>query len=201
MQIQMGHQRWGNGRREDNVESGRSCILSAAVCCYERKGVGATTIEDVAHEARISRRTLYRYFSSRDELMRGVVEQQAGVFLDELQKLTRRHKGDFHSLLVKSMLFSIERGPGMARYKLLLQGSSALNGAQYYLSEDVMARWAVILADAFAAAKARAEISEAIGLPELVEWMGRLVLSWIQFPASPARVRKQLEMLLLPRLQ
>ena len=201
MQTHEARRRWGAGRREDDLESGRVCILAAAIQCYERQGVVETKIEDVARAAQISRRTLYRYFPSRQDLIRGVVEQQAVVFLEELRKLTLRHKGNFRSLLVKSVLFSIEHGPGAARYKLLLQGSNALNGAQYYLSESVMARWEAILSDPFTEARAQAEIPESIRLPALVEWMGRLVLSWIQFPASPAQVRKQLEMLLLPGLE
>jgi AcrR family transcriptional regulator len=83
MQTQEANRRWGAGRREDDLESGRISILAAAVQCYERRGVAATTIEDVARAAQISRRTLYRYFPSRQDLIRGVVELQAGVFLEE----------------------------------------------------------------------------------------------------------------------
>lgn len=194
----IGRQRWGEGTRHDEAGQGRARILAAAVCCYEQQGIAATTIEDVAQAAQISRRTVYRYFPSRQAIIQAVVEQQATAFFDELRDFASRHEGDFRSLLVDTMLFAIEHGPRMAGHQLLLQGSNALNTAQYYLGTNLMQQWEAILATRFAAAQAAGEIPASIRLPALVEWMGRLVLSWIQYPASQTSAREMVSMLLLP---
>lgn len=44
-------------------------ILSAANNCFERSGVRGTTIEDIAAEAKVSRATLYRYFSNKEAII------------------------------------------------------------------------------------------------------------------------------------
>lgn len=44
-------------------------ILNAAVACFERAGVRGTTVEDIAAEARVSRATLYRYFSCKEAIV------------------------------------------------------------------------------------------------------------------------------------
>lgn len=196
MEVGADQQRWGMGTRQEDVGEGRSRILVAAIRCYEAQGVAATTVDDVAREAQISRRTVYRYFASQQAIVRAVVEYQAGVFLEELQEFTRNHRGNFRSLLVDSMLFAIERGPQTVNYKLLLQGSNAQNAAQYYLSDSVTSRWVEILSAHFAEAQSAGEFSPSLQLSDLVEWMGRLVLSWIQFPAPLPTIRRQAEMLL-----
>lgn len=196
MQVGADQQRWGMGTRQEDAGEGRSRILMAAIRCYEAQGVAATTVDDVAREAQISRRTVYRYFPSQQAIVRAVVDYQAGVFLDELREFTERHTGDFRSLLVDSLLFAVDRGPQTVGHKLLLQGSNAQNAAQYYLSDSVTGCWVEILSTRFARAQGAGEVSASICLPDLVEWMGRLVLSWIQFPAPLPTIRKQVEMLL-----
>ena len=47
----------------------RTILLAAGETCFERNGVAATTMEHVADEAGVTRMTLYRHFSSRDELL------------------------------------------------------------------------------------------------------------------------------------
>ena len=44
-------------------------ILNAAVACFERAGVRGTTVEDIAAEAKVSRATLYRYFSCKEAIV------------------------------------------------------------------------------------------------------------------------------------
>jgi AcrR family transcriptional regulator len=44
-------------------------LCEAALSCIERFGLAKTTLEDVAAEAGVSRQTIYRYFTNRDELL------------------------------------------------------------------------------------------------------------------------------------
>jgi AcrR family transcriptional regulator len=53
----------------------REQILAAATRAYARSGFAATTLDDIAVEARISRVILYRHFESKSDLYRAVLER------------------------------------------------------------------------------------------------------------------------------
>lgn len=61
----------------------RRDILAAAKALFLRQGFAATTIEDVANEASVSKQTIYAHFGAgadpaKDTLFRAMVEQQVG---------------------------------------------------------------------------------------------------------------------------
>lgn len=63
----------------DSALTGR--VVDAALACYARAGVTATTINDIAAEAGISRATLYRTFDGRSGVELAVVRREAFAFL------------------------------------------------------------------------------------------------------------------------
>jgi AcrR family transcriptional regulator len=62
--------------RDEQVELAATRILDAAAEVFVRKGVGATSMGDVATAAGCSRATLYRYFEDRDALRRAFVHRE-----------------------------------------------------------------------------------------------------------------------------
>lgn len=59
---------WGDRPPVDDEEA-RARLLDAAEICYERRGVGRTTVDDIAKEAAVHRTTVYRYFGTRDDVL------------------------------------------------------------------------------------------------------------------------------------
>src|SRR5512145_2567508 len=55
-------------RRQREKEERKAAILAAAEKVFVSKGVGLATMDDIAHEAELSKGTLYLYFDSKDEL-------------------------------------------------------------------------------------------------------------------------------------
>jgi len=55
-------------RRQREKEERKAAILAAAEKVFVSKGVGMATMDDIAHEAELSKGTLYLYFDSKDEL-------------------------------------------------------------------------------------------------------------------------------------
>lgn len=53
------------------VENG---ILAGAMKVFARRGFAATRVEDVLEEARVARRTFYRYFTSKEDVLAAVYE-------------------------------------------------------------------------------------------------------------------------------
>jgi len=76
--------RWG-AQSPDGVREARERILDGAEACLAREGYSRVTMEAVAADAKISRATLYRYFSDRDEVFSGVVIRSTARYLDRVR--------------------------------------------------------------------------------------------------------------------
>ncbi|MFN8104775.1 MAG: helix-turn-helix domain-containing protein [Acidimicrobiia bacterium] len=72
----------------DSALAGR--IVDAALACYARSGVTATTVNQIAAEAGVSRATLYRTFDGRAGIELAVVRREALAFLAAVDVRLRR---------------------------------------------------------------------------------------------------------------
>lgn len=57
------------GQREKNTEERRAALVHAAYALFAQKGYAATTMDDVSARAGLSRRTAFRYFASKEDLV------------------------------------------------------------------------------------------------------------------------------------
>jgi AcrR family transcriptional regulator len=57
------------GLRERNGKERREALVAAAYALFAEKGYAGTTMDDVAARAGLSRRTAFRYFASKDDLV------------------------------------------------------------------------------------------------------------------------------------
>ncbi|MFR9752155.1 TetR family transcriptional regulator [Nocardia sp. 004] len=62
------------GLRERKKQQTRSRIISAALDLCDKQGFDATTVEQIAHVADISPRTVNRYFDSKEDIVLGPTE-------------------------------------------------------------------------------------------------------------------------------
>jgi AcrR family transcriptional regulator len=60
----------GEGRRDRKKNETRQALREAAHRLFAEKGFSATTIDDIAAAADVSRRTFFRYYDSKDDLLR-----------------------------------------------------------------------------------------------------------------------------------
>lgn len=66
------------GRERSLGRGARSRILEAAGELFARQGFNATSINDLHRSARVSKRTLYQHFASKDELILTYLADQEG---------------------------------------------------------------------------------------------------------------------------
>jgi AcrR family transcriptional regulator len=64
----------------------RSSLLRAAAAAFARAGFQATSMDDVAAEAGVTRLIVYRHFDSKEELYRAVLEQVTAQLVETLDQ-------------------------------------------------------------------------------------------------------------------
>ena len=76
--------RWGTAAPGD-ADRARDLLLDAAEACFERSGISGTTMDVIAKQARVSRATVYRYFTGRDTVVAGVILRATERYLEKVQ--------------------------------------------------------------------------------------------------------------------
>jgi AcrR family transcriptional regulator len=63
-------------RREEYAEATYEALLDSASACFFESGFAATSLDHVAHQARVTKGAIYHHFSSKRELFLAVLERQ-----------------------------------------------------------------------------------------------------------------------------
>jgi AcrR family transcriptional regulator len=71
---------------DEYLEQRRQQILDAARLCFARKGFYETSMQDVFHESGLSAGAVYRYFKSKDELVRAIAAGGVSRFMAVVDK-------------------------------------------------------------------------------------------------------------------
>ena len=69
------------------VISSKEIILETARNIFKRFGFTKTSIGDIANAARKGRRTIYTYFTSKEEIYKAVIEKEVNSLKDKLSKV------------------------------------------------------------------------------------------------------------------
>ena len=102
-------------------------IIEAASRCFIRKGFHQTSINDICKEAGMSPGGLYRYFNSKDEIIRATSDLETEWLLEEINKLGP--KQDVVAALTKTAMDIIlaYNEPDQARFIAEIYAESARN--------------------------------------------------------------------------
>jgi AcrR family transcriptional regulator len=82
-------------RRRLTAEERRSAILDAALTAFSQKGYHATSLDDIAGEAGVSKALIYEHFASKQELHADLIARNA-------RELTQRVAGALSAVEVES---------------------------------------------------------------------------------------------------
>jgi len=181
----------------------RTRLLEAAYRCIAERGIGATSLEEVARGAGVSRATLYRYFpGGRDELVAAVVTNETLRFFQRLAEAVEGAR-DVESLLVDGIHFAHLAIEGHA----LLQRLLGTEPERLLPHLSLEAAWVLGLITAFFEDRLSGyELAEGVAVPEAAEYVARLTLSFIEAPggwdlADREQVRELVRSELLAGLQ
>jgi AcrR family transcriptional regulator len=73
------------------ISKTKNNLIDVARQLFAKKGVENTTMNDIAEASQRGRRTLYTYFSSKNDIYKAVIESELEVLYSKLEEVTRRN--------------------------------------------------------------------------------------------------------------
>ncbi|MCZ6829868.1 MAG: helix-turn-helix domain containing protein [Gammaproteobacteria bacterium] len=177
---------------DDPVNDPVQQILAAAKQCYLQDGISKTGMKEVAQTADVARSTLYRYFSSKDEVLVAVIKQEMEAANLSITRQLQKYQLPA-DIVVEGLMLALKEIPE----RPLLQ-------AVFASDEDSMARrvvWSSDLIIDFGEQLLKHVIQPALELhllqdrvkPEImVEWIYRVLLSFLTLPSNWIKTDKEL---------
>ncbi|PWR24312.1 TetR/AcrR family transcriptional regulator [Zavarzinia aquatilis] len=110
----------------------RQRVLEAAIACVRQWGIDKTSLLDIARQAGVTRPTVYRYFTSREDVLSAALLQSAAAMA---QRLVAHLDGvaDPAERFVRAILFLLDDVPKEPQLSVMTLSSLAT-----YVSEDAL---------------------------------------------------------------
>ncbi len=179
-------------------------LLDSAEECFARFGLTKTTMEDVAKHAGLSRATVYRYFKNRDELLMGVVERESRRTAEQIKLRLReiRNPGEY---IVEGILVALAEIPQRPALSMLFVADAVGATSRLLLtSERLVAIALELVLPVIEPARKNGLLRENVEVGAMMEWIFRIIGSYLTVPSARARseeeMRGLLRTMLLPAL-
>ena len=154
----------------------RTKLIDSAYQCFDRFGVKKTSMEDIAKQAGVSRQSVYRPFSSKQEILESICSLEAVKVNAEVRKRLGRQK-KFDELVTEVLLLIVKVVRGNPYLKaflddLALQSKAVAKSSRVY---QLNREW---WGDVMEQAAANGELATDISLDEILSWllMGQAML-------------------------
>lgn len=179
-------------------------ILDAARRCYLARGLSATGMQDVAEAAGVARSTVYRYFPGRDDLLVATIKGEMEQLNARIQKKLARYP-DPADQVVEGMIVAIKEIPRRPLLRAVFASEEDSRARQAVWSSDVIVQFGdELMAHVIRPAQRAGLLQDAVRPEVLVEWVYRLLLSFLTLPSNwirtDAQLRATLRALLVPVL-
>lgn len=178
------------GRPAADAPDQRSSVLDAALACFVRQGIGATSLRDIAREAGVTPALLHYYFGDKPQLQAAVVEERVMPVMAMLREPLQQ-AGDNVAALIAGFVGGVGKIaiahpwlPPLWVREVLCEGG-ALRDVMFQRVGPVIPQ---MMAARFAAAQARGEIQSGLDPRLLMVSLVGLTL----FPIAGAPIWRQL---------
>lgn len=178
------------GRPAADAPDQRASVLDAALACFVRQGIGATSLRDIAREAGVTPALLHYYFGDKPQLQAAVVEERLMPVMAMLREPLQQ-AGDNVAALIAGFVGGVGKMaiahpwlPPLWVREVLCEGG-ALRDVMFQRVGPVIPN---MMAARFAAAQARGEIQPDLDPRLLMVSLVGLTL----FPIAGAPIWRQL---------
>lgn len=189
------NKRWGSGARVDDLDTGKKILLKSAIDCFITKGIKSTTIEDIAKVANVTRRTVYRYFNGKSDIIAALIDIERERMFIKIHDIATLHDNNFPLMLEECIWFASSYKPPEAGKLDLVSGANASEAAPHVDTDESDEHWRELLKEPLDAYNTRN--SRNIDLDDLIRIVGRLVISYRQQPATKESFKASLKALML----
>ncbi|EIK95776.1 TetR family transcriptional regulator [Pseudomonas sp. M47T1] len=169
-------------------------VVDSAGSCVERLGLEATTVDDIATEAGVSRATLYRKFANKEAIFDAMVAADAEPFAEQAEQILKG-AGDLATRIEDALALGIL---AMAERRWLhdaMQGAGSLGNTLFQTGYRQRSR--AVLALILQSPQARPGLE----LDPLLEWFMRELLALVAArPWDEVRLRRHIADFVLPVL-
>ena len=177
-------------------------LLDAAEECLQQFGPQKTSMEDVARAAGMSRATVYRYFENRDALLLAVASRQATNLATDAMAYLGKFD-DISDWLVEGLLYTLRELPNRPVLASLVTSLDSRSGTTLFLGSTGMIEIGVkVLEPMFGMAKQQGLVREDIDLEFLIEWLLRVLWTYLNAPSQVTDdeegMRRLFRMMLIP---
>lgn len=134
----------------DEDGSVRLRILRGAAAVFGKRGYGATAVEAILEAAGVSRRTFYKHFRSKDDVLRVLFENSVAMLLSAVREAQRTGSSPAERIAagVEAYIRVHARAGPLARVLLLEQFSPSSPLAQQ--RDSAMTAFSALISEAFA---------------------------------------------------
>lgn len=177
------------GRPLADAPDQRAVALDAALACFVRQGIAATSLRDIAREAGVTPALLHYYFGDRQQLLDAVVaERVMPAFLSMRERLAQAGDdvADIVAAFVCGVTDAIARHPWWPQLwvrEVLCEGGALRDLLVQRIAPDIARLLAGRFASAQAAGRLNADLDPRLLLPTLV--------GLTMFPAAGAPIWRQ----------
>lgn len=180
----------------------RKRIHDAALACFEKQGIKATSMDDVAGALGVSRPTVYYYFASKDDLILEVVARQVQQILDTTK---RRVRGKGMERIAQAAYVTVSESRANPYVRLLVDAEFSQLTPLFLESERVLELlrefWTPLLTDAQEHHGLRTDRS----VDEMIQWIMfnqfALVATGAGFGLDDAGIRDWMSAYVVPSLR
>ena len=172
----------------------RERVLEAALSCIEREGLAATSVEDVARAASVSRATIYRHFpGGREQLVTETATWEVARFFARVEQ-TVAAEPDLAARLRLALSSGHRALDDHALLHRLLRTEPEAVLTELSVATDLVLELIIAyLADQLVAEQAAGRVRPDLDVPEAADHLGRLYLSYLGAPGrwdldDPAQV-------------
>jgi AcrR family transcriptional regulator len=89
----------GKDQMRRKTEATRRKIVEAAYECFWRSGFTRTNVDRIAAQAGVTKRTLYSYYRSKDDLLAAVLGHYSELATERLQRISNRMPADLNGMI------------------------------------------------------------------------------------------------------
>lgn len=178
------------GRPRGDAPDLRARLLDAALACYVRQGIAATSLRDIASEAGVTPAMLHYYFGDKPALQKAVVDERILPVIDALRAPLQAAGDDVAALVagfVGGVGAAVQAHPWLPSLwvREVLSEGGALRDVMF---DTVGPRLPVMMAGRFAQAQARGALNPDLDPRLLMVSLVGLTL----FPAAGAPIWRRL---------